>query len=108
MRLRPTLGVLALRHRYKNNYISPTELETILLRHPSVSDCIVYGVPDETCQELVAAVVVLTPGHEEMTDEEDLNEYFDEHVPDHKRLRGGIIFREHIPRSHSLFRPPHR
>jgi len=89
--------------RYKNNYISPTELETILMRHPSVADCIVYGVLDETYQELVAAVVVLRPGHEEDTKEEDLMDFFDEFVPDHKRLRGGITFRDRIPRSPSLF-----
>jgi 3-oxocholest-4-en-26-oate---CoA ligase len=37
--------------------VHPDEVETVLARHPSVADCIVVGVPDETFGQRVVAVV---------------------------------------------------
>jgi len=45
-------------NRYKNNHISPTELEAILQRHPAVREALVFGFPDPQVQELITAVVV--------------------------------------------------
>ena len=44
--------------------MSPGEIEDVLLRHPSVADVGVVGVPDEHWGEAVAAVVVLKAGAE--------------------------------------------
>lgn len=44
------------------NNVSPAEVETVLARHPGVSEVAVVGVPDPTYGEAVAAVVVLAPG----------------------------------------------
>jgi long-chain acyl-CoA synthetase len=41
--------------------MSPGEIEDVLLRHPSVADVGVVGVPDEHWGEAVAAVIVLKP-----------------------------------------------
>lgn len=41
--------------------IAPVELETLILRHPSVADVAVVGEFDETLSEKVAAFVVLHP-----------------------------------------------
>ena len=42
--------------------ISPTEVETVLLAHPSVADAVVFPVPHRTLGEEVAVVVVATDG----------------------------------------------
>ncbi|MFE7839065.1 AMP-binding protein [Streptomyces sp. NPDC057474] len=41
--------------------VHPQEVETVLLTHPEVTDCVVVGVPDETWGECVAAVVAVPP-----------------------------------------------
>lgn len=42
--------------------IYSTEVEQVLVQHPSVLDCAVFGVPDELMGEAVRAVVQLSPG----------------------------------------------
>jgi acetyl-CoA synthetase len=42
--------------------ISPSDIESILLRHPRVADCAVIAVPDELRGEVIEAVIVLTDG----------------------------------------------
>ena len=50
-------------HRYKNNHVSPAELEDVLQSHPAVLESLVFGLPDPHVQELFSAAVVLKPGH---------------------------------------------
>ena len=47
--------------KYKNNHVSPTELEDILQSHPAVQECLVFGLPEPSVQELFSAAVVLKP-----------------------------------------------
>lgn len=47
--------------RYKNNHVSPTEIENILHEHPAVKDCFVFGKKCDDVQELVSAIVVTCP-----------------------------------------------
>ena len=42
--------------------VFPREIEDVLARHPSVSNCAVIGVPDDKWGEAVKALVVLRPG----------------------------------------------
>ncbi|MFT4519843.1 MAG: long-chain acyl-CoA synthetase [Halioglobus sp.] len=49
--------------------MSPGEIEDVLVRHPSVADVGVVGVPDEHWGEAVAAVVVLKPDTEATVEE---------------------------------------
>ncbi|MDR1088918.1 MAG: AMP-binding protein [Coriobacteriales bacterium] len=52
--------------------ISPFEIESVLLTHPSVRECAVTGVPDELRGKSVKATIVLQPGYrgsEELTKE---------------------------------------
>ncbi len=44
--------------------ISPFEVESILMTHPAVSECIVFGVPDVKRGQSVKAVIVLKKGFE--------------------------------------------
>jgi fatty-acyl-CoA synthase len=49
--------------------IYPTEIESVLYRHPSVHMCAVIGVPDEKWSEVGVACVVLKPGAAASEDE---------------------------------------
>ena len=50
--------------RYKNNHVSPTEIEDILQTHPAVYDCLVFGKQCPQVQELITAVVVKKTNYE--------------------------------------------
>ncbi|KAF9074755.1 hypothetical protein BDP27DRAFT_1316790 [Rhodocollybia butyracea] len=78
--------------------------------HPSVADAAVIGTPDEYAGELPLAFVVLQPAASAVVERDQ--KYADElrssifkHVADakskHKRLSGGIIFTDVIPRNAS-------
>ena len=41
--------------------IYPAEIENILITHPSVADCSVFGIPNDEWGEEVKAAVQLTP-----------------------------------------------
>jgi long-chain acyl-CoA synthetase len=41
--------------------VAPAEVEAVLLRHPAVLDCAVFGVADERAGEVPAAAVALDP-----------------------------------------------
>jgi acyl-coenzyme A synthetase/AMP-(fatty) acid ligase len=43
--------------------ISPAEVEDMLMQHPAVGQAGVVGVPDDLQGELLAAFIVLRPGH---------------------------------------------
>ena len=45
--------------------IAPVEVETVLSSHPAVREAVVFGLPDATRRETVAAFVVLNQGFEE-------------------------------------------
>ncbi len=49
--------------------VAPAELESVLLRHPAVVDCAVFGVPDVQAGERPVAAVQLDPGQSVSTDE---------------------------------------
>jgi acyl-coenzyme A synthetase/AMP-(fatty) acid ligase len=46
----------------KPGAIGPEEIETVVMRHPSVADCCVIGVPDAVRGQNTRAYVVLRPG----------------------------------------------
>ncbi|HUG69839.1 MAG TPA: acyl-CoA synthetase [Pirellulaceae bacterium] len=43
--------------------LSALEIEAVLLDHPSIRECAVVGLPDDTWGETVAAAIVLKEGH---------------------------------------------
>lgn len=46
--------------------IAPAEIEEVLLRHPAVDDCAVFGVPDDEWGQRIAAAIVTVPGGDDL------------------------------------------
>lgn len=82
----------------KGHQVAPAELEALLLTHPHVQDVAVVGVNDSTdSTELPRAFLVLHPtalAHEVVA-------WFNEKVAKHKRLWGGAVLLDVIPKSPS-------
>lgn len=70
--------------------IGPFEVESILMKHPAVSECAITGVPDDIRGQLVKATVVLTPDYQGRADEaliKDLQTYVKENTAPYKYPR---------------------
>lgn len=83
----------------KGFQVAPAELEEILRDHPCVADAAVVGVPDYVSGEAPKAFVVLKSN--KRATKKDIHEYVSSKVTDYKRLRGGIVFLDTIPKTAS-------
>ena len=84
--------------KYKGHQVAPAQLEALLLTHPAVADVAVIGVPaSEDVGELPKAFVVLKAGASASA--EDLQQFVEERVSPHSKLRGGVEFIEAVPKS---------
>jgi acyl-coenzyme A synthetase/AMP-(fatty) acid ligase len=83
--------------------VAPAELEELLLTNDLVSDAAVIQIPDEDSGELPRAYIVLKDGID--GNEEDIRdaiyEWVRANVVPYKRLDGGIVFSNVIPKSPS-------
>mmetsp|Transcript_26866 Transcript_26866/g.57137 ORF Transcript_26866/g.57137 Transcript_26866/m.57137 type:complete len:209 (-) Transcript_26866:148-774(-) len=82
--------------------VAPAELEELLLTNEHVQDVAVIQVPDEVSGELPRAYVVLKPSAnpEEVT-EAYLKDWVKERVAPYKRIEGGVVYVDQIPKSAS-------
>ncbi|PCG93273.1 AMP-dependent synthetase/ligase [Penicillium occitanis (nom. inval.)] len=91
--------------KYKGFQVAPAELEGYLLEHSQIADCAVVGVrSDEAGTELPRAYVVrkgTVKNQGTIEDTKAMLQWFNSRVANHKRLRGGIVFVDQIPRSTS-------
>ena len=94
-------GMLAITDRKKDMVVMsgwkiyPTEVEKVLINHPSVDDVAVFGVPDTHRGEIPYAAVVLVPGATLTLS--DLQEYAREYLAGYKVPRELVIVNE-LPR----------
>ncbi|CAH2254766.1 jg15375 [Pararge aegeria aegeria] len=84
--------------KYKAWQVPPSELEG-LLQHPAVKEAGVIGAPDILAGELPTAFVVKQPGFQ--VTKQEIAEYINKQVAPWKRLRGGVIFVNEIPKTPS-------
>jgi 4-coumarate--CoA ligase len=103
--------------KVRGHQVAPAELEAIILTHPDVVDAAVIGIQDDYSGELPRAYIVrrVKPTHhvKEHEDsnlnteakrdvtESDIYEWVKERIAGYKRLDGGIIFLDAIPKSAS-------
>jgi 4-coumarate--CoA ligase len=89
--------------KYKGFQIPPAEIEGILHEHPLVHDVAVIGIlVEKIATEVPAAYVVLgKPGKSPDEVGKELVAYVAGKLAPHKRLRGGIIPIDEIPKSAS-------
>lgn len=76
--------------------ISPKEIESILNRHPEISESCVVGVPDEKWGEKVLAGIVLKPGVKTTIDE--IKKFCKKYLSDWKCPKDFIFLKE-LPRN---------
>jgi acyl-CoA synthetase (AMP-forming)/AMP-acid ligase II len=87
--------------KYKGLQVAPAELEALLLEHPCVADAAVIGVASEDGVNEVPRAYVVVVGDGEGVGKEEIMVFVEERVAPHKRLRGGVVFLEEIPKSPS-------
>eukprot|EP00986_Skeletonema_menzelii_P019105 scaffold27064_cov167-Skeletonema_menzelii.AAC.7 len=82
--------------------VAPAELEELILNNEHVQDVAVVQIPDEESGELPRAYVVLKPSANpnEVT-EKYLKDWVKERVSPYKRIEGGVVFTDVIPKSAS-------
>lgn len=89
--------------------VAPAEIEDLLLTNEVVADTTVIQIPDDDAGELPRAYVVLKPGvlPEDADDgaiqsvKDGIYQWVKERVAPYKRLDGGVVFTDVIPKSTS-------
>lgn len=82
--------------KVKGNQVAPAELEALLLDHPKLSDAGVVGVKING-EEVPRAYVVPRVG--ETPDPKEVAEWTAGRVSRHKRLLGGVVLIDAIPKN---------
>lgn len=81
--------------KYKNNQISPSEIEELINKNPGVSDVSIVGIPDLIATDLPAAVIVKNENLN--VTEEEIYDLVANNLSDCKKLRGGVYFVDQLP-----------
>lgn len=79
--------------------MSPSELEDVLRSHPAVLDVAVIGIPDDVSGELPRAYIVKK--NDASASANDIAQFVDAKVAPHKRLKGGVVFIDSIPKTNT-------
>lgn len=87
--------------KYKGFQVPPAELEAIILSMNEIKDVIVIPVLDDEAGEVPRAYVVKKENAPADFSSDDIIEYVHSRVAPHKRLRGGVIFTDQVPKSAS-------
>jgi 4-coumarate--CoA ligase len=87
--------------KYNGFQVAPAQLEGLLLGHPAVNDVAVIGVySEQRATELPRAYIVPAQGVKTGKKlEGEVSEWLNGRVAPHKRLRGGIVWVDEIPKS---------
>jgi len=84
--------------KYKGLQVAPAEIEALLISHQDVLDAAVVGVRLEDGNEVPRAYVV---ANKQKVSKQVIDDLVKGNLADFKRLRGGIVFVDTIPKSPS-------
>ena len=89
--------------KVKANQVAPAELEALLLEHKAVADAAVVGILTPEGDEKPRAYVVLQPQSTEsaIASPTEIADYVSERVAPFKRLTGGVVFIDAVPKNPS-------
>ena len=89
--------------KVKANQVAPAELEALLLEHQAVADAAVVGVLTPEGDEKPRAYVVLQPqlSGSPTSLAKEIADYVRERVAPFKRLTGGVVFIDAVPKNPS-------
>ncbi|XP_046423351.1 4-coumarate--CoA ligase 1-like [Neodiprion fabricii] len=81
--------------------VCPADIENVLLSHPGVKEVAVVAMPHPVDIEQPIAFVVRTDASivDKQVTEQELIDFVAAKLPDGKRLRGGVRFLEHLPKT---------
>ncbi|KAH8384991.1 hypothetical protein KR093_004755 [Drosophila rubida] len=83
--------------KVKGFQVPPAELEAVLRDHPKILEAAVFGIPHELNGEAPRALVVLREN--ETATAEEIAAYVAERVAHYKKLEGGVIFVDEVPKN---------
>lgn len=83
--------------KVKGFQVPPAELEAVLRDHPKILEAAVFGIPHELNGEAPRAIVVLRQGQKATA--EEIAAYVAERVAHYKKLEGGVIFVDEVPKN---------
>lgn len=83
----------------KGFQVAPAELESVIRDHPDVADAGVIGIQHPITGEAPKAFIVVKTGSKVKAD--DIKDYVASRVASYKRLTGGVVFVDKVPRTNS-------
>lgn len=84
--------------KVKGNQVAPAELEDVLLEHKEIADVAVVGVPLD--DDEVPRAYVVKAANSQLTGQQVVD-WLEKRVVKHKRLKGGAVFVDLIPKNPS-------
>ncbi|GAA6006146.1 hypothetical protein JCM11491_002048 [Sporobolomyces phaffii] len=85
--------------KVKGFQVIPSELEGVLLSHPRIADAAVIGVySEEEATEYPRAYIVPSPDADKKTIADEARRWIETKLAPHKRLKGGVVVLEAIPK----------
>ena len=88
--------------KVKGLQVSPAELEALLLEHPAVADAAVIGMPTPDGDEAPRAYIVRQGDEKgQKTKPQEIIDFVKDKVAKHKRITGGVVFIDVVPKNPS-------
>lgn len=92
--------------KVKGNQVAPAELEALLLEHPQLADAAVIGVTIND-GEVPRAYVQLQADAKGKVQEKEIADWLASRVSKYKRLDGGVVFVDSVPKNPVSSSDPH-
>lgn len=82
-------------YKHHCHWVSPADVESVLLQHPDVLQAGIVNMPDPLVENLNKAFVVKRPGCK--STEQDLEQFVADRSPFFKHLHKGVTFVDNLP-----------